>query len=178
MLDATSLPSVNDDICEAQMQRQVVDAINRFLLREVDSIEVMTRVMELIVCLSACSKPAVSLQIRGAMSSMVKYWKAKIVRGGDLCVRPAGGEQPLLADHALRGRDRDGVPGAGHARVERRAAARGRAPAGVHHAQRRGEPLRGAQRPAARDAGAERAREEHPDFTYGLPAAVLSVRAC
>ena len=62
------------------MQRQVVDAINRFLLREVDSIEVMTRVMELIVCLSACSKPAVSLQIRGAMSSMVKYWKAKMDR--------------------------------------------------------------------------------------------------
>lgn len=85
VLDATSLPSVNDDICEAQMQRQVVDAINRCLLREIDSIEVMTKVMELIVCLSACSKPAVSLQIRGAMSSMVKYWKAKMDRL-DMCV--------------------------------------------------------------------------------------------
>ena len=85
VLDATSLPSVNDDICEAQMQRQVVDAINRCLLREIDSIAVMTNVMELIVCLSACSKPAVSLQIRGAMSSMVKYWKAKMDRL-DMCV--------------------------------------------------------------------------------------------
>ena len=47
VLDATSLPSVNDDICEAQMQRQVVDAINRCLLREIDSIEVMTKVMEI-----------------------------------------------------------------------------------------------------------------------------------
>ena len=54
VLDATSLPSVNDDICEAQMQKKVVDALNRCLLRELTSNTVMTNAMELIVCLSAC----------------------------------------------------------------------------------------------------------------------------
>ena len=85
VLDATSLPSVNDDICEAQMQKKVVDALNRCLLRELTSNVVMTNAMELIVCLSACSKPSVSLQIRNVLGNMVKYWNI-MIKDLDKCV--------------------------------------------------------------------------------------------
>lgn len=77
VLDATSLPSVDDEICQAQVLKQVVAAVNRCLFRKIGSIDVMTNALELIVCLSACSKPAVGRSVQELFPSMVDYWRSK-----------------------------------------------------------------------------------------------------
>ena len=59
------------------MLKEVVDAINRSLFRKEASLEIMTNTMELVVCLSACSKPGVSRRVQALFSSMVEYWRSR-----------------------------------------------------------------------------------------------------
>lgn len=77
VLDSTSLPSVDDEICQTQVVKHVVEAVNRCLFRKIGSLDVMTNALELIVCLSACSKPAVSRSVQELFPSMVDYWRSK-----------------------------------------------------------------------------------------------------
>ena len=77
VLDATSLPSVDDEVCQVQVVKKVVDSVSRCLFRKIGSLSVITNALELIVCLSACSKPAVSQKVQALFPAMVEYWRSR-----------------------------------------------------------------------------------------------------
>ena len=78
VLDATSVPTVNDAMCEAQFHKNVLGEICNFLQLGVKEVNVVENVMELIVCLSASKSQAVTLEVRKTIGLMVTYWRNSI----------------------------------------------------------------------------------------------------